>query len=249
MLPSLLRKFDGYTNTCSIEDLEDKCVTFIRDEKYLTFLKDTQKDIWLIAPSKIRHKVRNFREAYCPHIKVMYSDFPEFEFTVFHNHLWERRRRSNPEIGKNCQIHSSCVIGEDGLKLVHGPNSERVQFIHSGHVLIGDNVYIGPNSVVHRGTLGITRIGENCKIGSLCNIGHNCNIGPNVVLASSVCLNGGVVIDHDSWIGSGSVIKHYVSICSDCVISGVVTKNIEKSGVYAGYPVKYIREIDNRFNF
>ena len=48
MLGFLLKKFDKYYKTCPITHVKNRCVTFIRDRKYLPFLKNVTEDIWLI---------------------------------------------------------------------------------------------------------------------------------------------------------------------------------------------------------
>jgi UDP-3-O-[3-hydroxymyristoyl] glucosamine N-acyltransferase len=66
------------------------------------------------------------------------------------------------ELGKDCIIHSGAVIGSDGLGFAK-ENNEWVKIEHLGRVLIGNNVEIGSNSTVDRGSIGETVIGENVK--------------------------------------------------------------------------------------
>lgn len=251
MLGTLLKKFDKYDKTCSVTHLEDKAVTFLRDEKYIQYLKDVKEDIWLIAPNKLEGIIRKYQEAYCPTVNVHYTDWPEFEFTLYHNQINKGKRQSSPCIGDNCNIHETAVIGIDGLKLVHCPNGEKIQFTHTGHVLIGRNVDIGPFTVVHRGTMGVTSIGEGCKIGAHNNIGHNCKIGASNVMAVGVIFNGGVFTGHNCWFGSGAKIKHYTNIHDNVVVGmgAVVVKNIEKSGIYVGNPARFLKECKEGWNF
>jgi acetyltransferase-like isoleucine patch superfamily enzyme len=253
MLESLLRKFDNYYRTSPITNIKDRSVTFIRDTKYFpTIYSDiySEKDFWLIAPTTIKGLVNEFCEYYYPNAKVYYTDWPEFEFTIFHNEI-NKGIRHTPIIGKNCNIHETVIMEVDGLKLVHCPDGQKIQFKHTGNILIGDNVDIGPYSVIHRGTMGSTVINSGCKMGAKNNVGHNCNIGAGSVLAVGVIFNGGVTTGVNCWFSSGSMVKHYTTITDNVVIGmgSVVTKNIDKSGIYVGSPAKYLRDVEEGWNF
>ena len=53
MLVTLLKKFENYDKTCSVTEPEDGCVTFIRDGKYLKYLRDVDKDMWVVVPKDV----------------------------------------------------------------------------------------------------------------------------------------------------------------------------------------------------
>jgi UDP-3-O-[3-hydroxymyristoyl] glucosamine N-acyltransferase len=245
------RRFEGYNKTCPITSLEDKAVSFIRSEEYISYLKNAKEDIWVIVLKDLEPKIRRYQEYYCPTVNVYYSEYPEFDFVVFHNKLYENKIKSSPNIGTNCQIHESVILGADGLKVINAPNGEKIQFLHSGHVIIGDNVSIGAYSVVHRGLLGVTTIGSGTKIGSRSVIGYNCHIGKDNVIAPGVILNGGVHTGDNCWLGAGSLVKHYISMCDNIALGmgSIVVKDINESGVYAGNPVKYLKPMKENWNF
>lgn len=251
MLATLLKNFETYKKTCPIKYPEDKCITFIRDEKYIPLLRNIKDDIMVIAHTDMKEKIQDYQETYCPTVNAYYTDHPEYEFTLYHNHLYKNKKKSSPCIGKKCNIHSTVIIGVDGMKAVNSPTGEKIHFIHTGHVVISDNVEIGPYTVIHRGTMELTSIGSGCQIGSFNNIGHNCCIGSNNVLAAGVIFNGGVYTGNNCWFGSGCVVRHYISITDDVVIGmgAVVTKDIIRSGIYVGNPAKYLRPIEKGWNF
>lgn len=122
---------------------------------------------------------------------------------------------------------------------------------------IGDNSFIGPFVEIQKDVL----IGENCKVQShtficeLVTIGNNCFIGHGVMFINDLFSEGGPASgDKAKWkstnignsvsIGSNATILP-VSICDNVVIGAgaVVTKNINKSGIYAGNPAKLMRII------
>jgi UDP-3-O-[3-hydroxymyristoyl] glucosamine N-acyltransferase LpxD len=235
MLETLLEKFAGYNDTCSILDLRDLCVTFIKDKKYFRHIEAAKKDIWLIAPYGTIVDNYPFR--------VHITKHPEYEFVLYHNEIHKNHVSLMPEIGVNCNIHPSALMGVDGLRLVTAPDGTRIHFKHTGYILIGDNVDIGPYTVIHRGTMLATKVGSGTKIGSMVNIGHNCNIGMDNTIAVGVIFNGGVKTGKNCTFWSGSVIKNYITICDDVIIGqgSVVTKDIIKPGVYVGNPAKFLK--------
>jgi len=251
MLEILRRKFGTYKETCSITDIRDKCVTFIRDEKYISYLRDVKDDILVITYPRFERRIREYQSNSCPTVNAHYTDWPEYEFTIYHNSLYERKPQSKPVIGNGGYIHKSVILDVDGMKAVNTPDGSRIHFIHTGHVMIGDNVDIGAYTVIHRGTMGITSIGYGCQFGSFNNIGHNCRVGSNNVFAAGVILNGGVYTGTNCWFGSGAIVKHYITITDNVVIGhgAVVTKDIKESGIYVGNPARFLKPIEEGWNF
>jgi UDP-3-O-[3-hydroxymyristoyl] glucosamine N-acyltransferase len=115
-------------------------------------------------------------------------------------------------IGKRCVLHAGAVLGADGFGFVQdGDHYEKLP--HVGYVEIGDDVEIGANSTVDRGTIGPTTIGSGTKIDNLVQIAHNCMIGRNVVIAAqsgiagSACVGDWVVIGGQVGIGDKARIE------------------------------------------
>lgn len=122
---------------------------------------------------------------------------------------------------------------------------------------IGDDTFIGPFVEIQRGA----RIGKRGKIQShsficdLVHIGDDCFIGHGVMFVNDTFVTGGpakgrrelwraTIIGNDVSIGSNSTIMP-VRICNNVVIGAgsVVTKDIEKPGIYLGNPAKFTRPI------
>ena len=126
---------------------------------------------------------------------------------------------SSAKIGSNCSIGQNCFIGEN---VIIG-NNVKIQnnvSVYDG-VKIEDNVFIGPSVVFTnvkfpRSSKPVNKKYEETIIENGVSIGANSTI---------VC---GVKIKKDSFIGAGSV----------------VTKNIDKKGIYFGNPAKYIKDIN-----
>jgi len=115
---------------------------------------------------------------------------------------------------------------------------------HYGGVVIGQNVEIGANTCIDRGTLDDTIIGNNVKIDNLCHIGHNCIIKDNSSIVALSMLGGSAIIEENSYIAPGVMIKNQLKIGENSLIGigAVVIKDVEKNKVVAGVPAKVIRE-------
>ncbi len=251
MLEDMLKIFDGYTNTCSIMDIKDKCVTFIRDTKYLEYLIDVDKDVWIIAPKWMEE----FFLGLSLNIKFCFVDDPNYVFTIYHNEMYKNlpQHLSPSEIikGKNCIIHPTAVIGVEGIKLANAPDGSKIQFKNIGNVIIEDDVEIAALTVVHRASITSTIIKRGVKIGARNNIGHNTITGENTVLAAGSIVGGSVMIGKNCWISMGSVIRNGVSICDDVVIGmgSLVLKDITEPGIYYGRPLEKKSDKTDNWNF
>jgi UDP-3-O-[3-hydroxymyristoyl] glucosamine N-acyltransferase len=92
-------------------------------------------------------------------------------------------------VGQRVEIHSGAVIGADGFGYAPG-DGKYWKFPQAGIVEIGDDVEIGANTTIDRGSLDDTRIGEGVKLDNLVHIGHNCQIGTHTVIAAQAGLSG-----------------------------------------------------------
>jgi UDP-3-O-[3-hydroxymyristoyl] glucosamine N-acyltransferase len=96
---------------------------------------------------------------------------------------------SGVRIGHRVEIHSGAVIGADGFGYASG-EGKYWKFPQAGIVEIGDDVEIGANSTIDRGSLDDTRIAEGVKLDNLVHVGHNCQIGAHTVIAAQAGLSG-----------------------------------------------------------
>ena len=93
-------------------------------------------------------------------------------------------------IGKQCEIKSGAVIGQSGFGFERDADGMPLLFPHKGGVVVGDNVYIGANTCIDRGTLGDTVVASNAKIDNLVHIAHNCHIGEGAFVIAGASLGG-----------------------------------------------------------
>ncbi len=148
------------------------------------------------------------------------------------------------EIGDNTILHSGVVIGTDGYGYYQNNEGKNMKVPHYGGVVIGNDVEIGANTCIERGTLDDTMVGNNVKIDNLCHIAHNVIIKDNCSIIALSMLGGSVVLNKNSYIAPGAIIKNQLIVEEDSLVGmgAVVIKNVEKNMVVAGVPAKIIRE-------
>lgn len=148
------------------------------------------------------------------------------------------------EIGENTIIHSGVVIGSDGFGYYQSNEGENIKVPHYGGVIIGEDVEIGANTCIDKGTLDNTVIGSNVKINNLCHIAHNVIIKQNCMIAASCMISGSTIIGENSYVAPGVTIRNQLSIGKNVLIGmgAVVVNNVEDNKVVAGVPAKVIRD-------
>ena len=151
----------------------------------------------------------------------------------------------NVEIGYDCIIHAGTIIGADGFGFVRDGAKGYVKFPQIGTVVIEDEVEIGANSCVDRGSLGETRIGEGTKIDNLVQIAHNVQIGKRVVIAAQTGISGSTIIEDDCVIGGQVGMGDHATVKSGAIIgsqAGILPGKIVRQGVWWGTPVQPLDE-------
>lgn len=103
--------------------------------------------------------------------------------------LYERSK-----LGHRVVLHAGAVIGADGFGYKFR-GGQHVKVPHVGWVEISDDVEIGANSCIDRGTLGPTRIGAGTKIDNLVQIAHNNNVGKHCIICGQVALAGSCTLE------------------------------------------------------
>ncbi len=160
------------------------------------------------------------------------------------------------KVGNKVILNHGVSLGADGFSFVtENPNNieqarkdgeikeqvtEQVIFkIPSiGSVVIGNNVEIGANSCIDRGTIENTVIGDNTKIDDLVMVGHNCRIGKGCMIVSQVGIAGSCVIGDRVVIAGQAGLADHISIGDDTIIAAQagVTKSFPAKSIVVGAP-------------
>lgn len=146
-------------------------------------------------------------------------------------------------IGERCIVHPGAVIGSDGFGNAMS-DSGWVKVPQVGGVKIGDDVEIGANTAVDRGTLDDTVVGARTKIDNLCQVGHNVRIGTDCLIAGMTGIAGSARIGDGVIIGGAVAVSDHVTINSGARIAGRsgVTKDVPPGETWAGFPAKPHRQ-------
>jgi UDP-3-O-[3-hydroxymyristoyl] glucosamine N-acyltransferase len=147
-------------------------------------------------------------------------------------------------VGKRNILHAGCVIGSDGFGFTKEKSGENVKVPQVGRAILSDDVEVGANSTIDRGTLDDTYIGEGTKIDNLVQIGHNCRLGKNNLICAMAGLSGHTIVG-DSCLLAGNVgTKGHLSI-GDYVQVGAqsgVTKDLPSHSDVKGYPARPVKD-------
>jgi UDP-3-O-[3-hydroxymyristoyl] glucosamine N-acyltransferase len=142
-------------------------------------------------------------------------------------------------------LHAGVVVGSDGFGYAFD-GRRQWKFPQVGGVVIDDDVEIGANSTIDRGSLGTTHIGTGSKVDNLVQIAHNVEIGRHVIIASQTGISGSTVIEDFAVIGGQVGLGDHARVRSGAVIgskAGVLPGKIVRGGdVYWGVPVRPLRE-------
>lgn len=171
------------------------------------------------------------------------------------------------EIGNNVILHHGVCLGADGFSFVtENPDnieqarkdgaireenvSHKIFKIPSiGSVQICDNVEIGANTTIDRGTIENTVIGEDTKIDDQVMIGHNCKIGKGCMIISQVGIAGSCVIGDRVVIAGQAGLADHINIGNDSIIAAKagVTKSFPEKSIIVGIPAvprkEFIRQL------
>jgi UDP-3-O-[3-hydroxymyristoyl] glucosamine N-acyltransferase len=138
-------------------------------------------------------------------------------------------------VGKRVTLHSGTVIGADGFGYVFDGH-QHVKLPQTGRVEIHDDVEIGANSCVDRGTFGSTVIERGVKLDNHVHIAHNCRIGENTVIVGCVGVSGSVTIGKNCILAGQCGTVDHVNIGDNVQVMAraVVTKDVPSNSVVSG---------------
>jgi UDP-3-O-[3-hydroxymyristoyl] glucosamine N-acyltransferase len=146
-------------------------------------------------------------------------------------------------IGDRVIIHPGARIGQDGFGYLPTPQGHQ-KIPQTRRVIIQDNVEIGANSTIDRGSSRDTIIGEGTKIDNLVQIGHNCTIGRHCIIISQTGISGSVKVGDYVMMGGQVGIADHYTIGDGAMLaarSGVIT-DVPAGARYNGWPAQPARD-------
>jgi len=146
-------------------------------------------------------------------------------------------------IGRSCTIKAGAVLGGTGFGYISGPEGHR-RIPHVGGCVLEDDVDVGSNCCIDRGSIDDTVIGSGTRIDNLVHVGHNARLGPGCLVM------GGVVIAGSAELGKGVVVAGHAAIGGHFRIgdrarigakSGVIS-SVPAGSDFSGFPARPHRE-------
>lgn len=153
-------------------------------------------------------------------------------------------------IGKRCRIHAGVVIGADGFGYipVKDPATQKPtdhqKIYHLGNVIIDDDVEIGSNTTIDRGTLGSTHIHSKAKIDNLVQVGHNCTVGEGAILCGTAGMAGSSSLGKFVTVAANSGTANQVHIGDYSFLAAYTgaAKSCEPESELGGVPARPLDE-------
>lgn len=108
--------------------------------------------------------------------------------------------REGARLGDRVVVGAGAILGGDGFGFVTDEQGQRVRMPQLGGLVVEDDVEIGANTTIDRGSLGDTRIRRGAKIDNLVQIAHNCDVGEGAIIVAQSGLSG------STRVGAGAII-------------------------------------------
>jgi UDP-3-O-[3-hydroxymyristoyl] glucosamine N-acyltransferase len=227
------------------EAFQDKCLIAVENPK-LTFIRIVDKFFATKPPYGIHPtafvspKAKLHPNVYIgPFCYVGECEIGEGSYLFGHNHLYDGVR-----IGKNVTVHAGTVMGADGFGYQRNELNEFEKFPHIGGIVIEDNVEIGSNTCIDRGTLDDTIVKEGAKIDNLVHIAHNVIVGKHAAVIAHAMIGGSTDLGDYSWIAPSAALRDRIAVGKNSTVGlgAVLTKNVPDGETWLGNPAKEISE-------
>ncbi len=142
-------------------------------------------------------------------------------------------------VGSRVTLHAGVVLGSDGFGYVPG-RAGHEKIPHVGRCVVGDDVEIGANTTVDRGSVDDTVIGPGTKIDNLVQIGHNCRIGARCLIMAQVGIAGSTRVEDEVILaGQVGLAGHFtVGRGARIAAQSGVTMDVPPGATWFGYPAR-----------
>jgi UDP-3-O-[3-hydroxymyristoyl] glucosamine N-acyltransferase len=146
-------------------------------------------------------------------------------------------------LGERVVIHAGACIGSDGFGYVFLEGVHQ-KIPHVGGCIIGNDVEIGANTTIDRGSIGDTVVGAGTKIDNLVQVAHNVRIGKLCLLIAQVGISGSAVIEDGCILGGQAGLAGHITIGAGARIAAQsgVFGDVPGGETWSGYPARPHRE-------
>jgi len=146
-------------------------------------------------------------------------------------------------LGRRVIVHAGARIGSDGFGYVFRDGAHR-KIPHVGRCVVGDDVEIGANTTIDRGSIDDTVIGAGTKIDNLVHIGHNCRVGRACLLMAQVGLSGSARVEDGCILAGQAGVAGHRTIGRGATVGAQagVFGDVPAGEAWSGYPARPHRE-------
>jgi UDP-3-O-[3-hydroxymyristoyl] glucosamine N-acyltransferase len=147
-------------------------------------------------------------------------------------------------LGHRVTVRPGARVGGSGFAFVTGPRGyERLK--HVGRCVIGNDVEIGANATVDRGSVGDTVIGEGTKIDNLVQLAHNVRVGRHCLILAQAGVAGSTVIEDDVVVAGQAGLAGHLTVGRGARVAAQagVIGDVPAGAAVSGYPARSHREV------
>ncbi|MFT6407294.1 MAG: UDP-3-O-[3-hydroxymyristoyl] glucosamine N-acyltransferase [Arenicella sp.] len=150
----------------------------------------------------------------------------------------------NSQLGQRVVVQAGAAIGSEGYGFAVDKLNHYHRVPHTGRVVLGDDVQVGANSCIDRGTYGDTAIAAGVKIDNLVHIAHNVEVGEDTMLTAQTVIAGSSKIGKRVIASGQTGVLDHKSVADDAILVHRcgVTEDITSGGMWAGSPAKPFKE-------
>ncbi len=148
------------------------------------------------------------------------------------------------ELGNGVVVKAGAVVGGSGFAF-HTTDGRHVRKPHVGPCRIADDVEIGANATIDRGSLGETVVDAGTKIDNLVHIAHNVHIGKRCLIMAQVGVAGSTTVEDDVVLAGQAGLADHVHVEAGARVAaqGGVIGRIEAGTTVSGYPARTHRQV------
>lgn len=150
---------------------------------------------------------------------------------------------SRARIGRRVIIHAGARIGSDGFGYVFRDGAHQ-KIPHVGRCVVSDDVEIGANTTIDRGSIDDTIIGPGTKIDNLVHVGHNVRIGALCLIMAQVGIAGSTHVEDGAILAGQVGLAGHVTVGKGARVAGRagVFGDVPAGETWSGYPARPHKE-------
>ena len=150
---------------------------------------------------------------------------------------------SGSRIGRRVVLKAGAVIGGDGFGyLSDGKGHTRIP--HVGSCILGDEVEVGSNTCIDRGSISDTVIGRGTKLDNLVQVGHNVHIGERCLIMAGVGIAGSTRVGNDAILAGHVGVTDHLTIGDRARIAAksAIFGDVPPGASFSGHPARPHRQ-------